>query len=151
MKTGRTKKASEKNSPCVRYTKDIFVYKDRSVRDSDGKFLGQYVGRELDNFIPEFNERMFCPPCSDGNGFHVVYIFVKKDDKYYEVNWLGEFKEITFLQLSLWRIERKSHHSSLIKWTQKNFGFPLPLLKLLVGLHQHGCKMEDLVDSTSEE
>lgn len=144
MKTKRSKKVSN-SSTFVEYTKDIFVYKDKTVRNSKGEFLGQYVGRELDNFIVNFSdEHIFCPLTSNGNGFHVVYIFIKKDEKYYEVNWLGELKEISFLELSFQRICEKENISKTKRKVRENFKLPLTMLNLLVAIHEHGYTMEDI-------
>ena len=144
MNTTRNKKVSS-SSTFMEYTKDIFVYKDRTVRNSQGKFLGQYIGRELDNFIVDFSdEYIFCPLTPGGLGFYVVYIFVKKDEKYYKVDWAGEFKEISFLELSFQRICEKENISKTKRKVRKNFKLPLTLLNLLVAIHKHGYTMEDI-------
>ena len=91
----------------LKYTQNVFVHADKTVHNSEGTFLGQYVGCELDNFSSELSASTFCPETSDGFGFYVVYMFLKKNGKYYEVNWSGKLKEISFFQLSLSRLKSR--------------------------------------------
>jgi hypothetical protein len=66
-----------------------------------------YAGCEMDNFS-RLTEQTFCPLTPDGAGFFVVYMFVAKDKYYYEVNWSGELKRVSRLQIWLQRSNNES-------------------------------------------
>jgi hypothetical protein len=120
----------------VRYTENVFVHADKTVRNSEGVLIGKYAGCELDGFATELTDRTFRPPSSDGgSGFSVVYMFVRKDSpyfhldsKYYEVNWSGELKEISFFQLSLERLKKGRVKNILRFFSRISFSFKLRMI-----------------------
>ena len=60
----------------------LFLYSNKEVRDSKGKYIGKYIGYEGDNF-PNY----FC--------FNIVPIFVLKDEKIFKVGSESEMEQVS--------------------------------------------------------
>lgn len=77
---------------------NLFVYSNREVRNEKGKFIGTYLGQDQDDFgMPFVSQAYF------GGALH--NIFVQMGEGLYEVDFAGEFRQVTAIDIVKCRLD----------------------------------------------